>query len=34
MEGVSVSSHRDDVRILQLRQFRAIEVHRIVMFLI
>ena len=36
MEGVSVTSHRDHVRIglLQLRLFRGIKVHRNVIFLI
>ena len=34
MEGVSLKSHRYDVKILQLREFRGIKEHRIVMFLI
>ena len=34
MDGVSVTSHRDDVNILQLRYFKGIKVHRIVMFLV
>ena len=34
MEEVSVTSHRDDVKNLQLRKSRDIKVPRIVMFLI
>ena len=34
MEGVSVTSHRDDVKMLPIRWFRGIKMHRIVMFLI
>ena len=33
MQGVSVTSHGDDVKMLPLRKFRGIKVHhRIVMF--
>ena len=34
MVGVSVTSHRDDVKILKLQQFRGIKVNRIDLFLV